>query len=367
MKRSDLLFDRPRELAATAPAEMRGLKRDEVRLMVSTSDGHIHAHFYDLADYLQAGDLLVVNHSATLPASLPARGRVGPFILNLSTNYGRGLWLAEPRWSSNRPGPVPLPQGERFALAGLEARLVAPYPDLPDLWFVKIHGDVQRAMDQSGEPIHYGYVSEVYPLSYYQSIFAKTRGSAEMPSAAYPFTRRVLESLRAKGVGVAGITLHTGVSSQEVEVDDVEEQPLYPEPFFVPGATARAVNDARREGRRVIAVGTTVVRALESAWDGEKVRPASGFTRLYVHPKRGVHTVDGLITGLHDPVTSHLAMLYAIAGQKAIRASYVEAVREGYLWHEFGDSHLILVKEQPNRVSMMASWQTSSRTEPIIV
>ncbi len=345
MKRADLIFERPAALAATAPAEMRGLQRDEVRLMVSTPEGHRHAHFYDLADFLEPGDLLVVNESATLPASLPANGQVGKFIVNLSTNYGHGLWLAEPRWSTSQPGPLPLERGESITLAGLEARIVASYPGLPDLWFVQVNGDVQTAIRKYGEPIRYGYVDESYPLNYYQTIFATTPGSAEMPSAGYPFTRRVVDRVRDKGVKIASIVLHTGVSSQEVEIDEVEDHPLYSEPFFVPMATAKAVNAARRDGRRVIAVGTTVVRALESAWDGERVRPASGFTRLYVHPKRGVHTVDGLITGLHDPVTSHLAMLYAIAGQDVIRASYSEAVREGYLWHEFGDSHLILMRE----------------------
>jgi S-adenosylmethionine:tRNA ribosyltransferase-isomerase len=146
-------------------------------------------------------------------------------------------------------------------------------------------------------------------------------------------------------VQIADITLHTGVSSLEVEVDEVEDHPLYPEPFHIPDDTAALVNVAHDEGRRVIAVGTTVVRALESAWDGDKVQPAAGFTRLYIQPAKGVHVVDGLITGLHDPVTSHLAMLYAIAGQKLVREAYAEAVREGYLWHEFGDSHLILTTE----------------------
>jgi S-adenosylmethionine:tRNA ribosyltransferase-isomerase len=353
MKRADLIFARPTELAATAPAELRGLQRDEVRLMVSTPKGHQHTRFYNLADFFESGDLLVVNESATLAASLPANGRIGKFIVNLSTNYGHGLWLAEPRWSASRPGPLPLERGEAFRLAGLAARMVMPYPGIPDLWFVQINGDLQAAMREFGEPIHYGYVRESLPLNYYQTIFATTPGSVEMPSAGYPFTRRVLDNLRDKGINIASIVLHTGVSSQEVEVDEVEDHPLYAEPFIVSASTARAVNRAKFEGRRVIAVGTTVVRALESAWDGEQVQPASGFTRLYVHPKRGVHTVDGLITGLHDPVTSHLAMLYAIAGQDVIRASYVEAVKEGYLWHEFGDSHLILTKDAPTRHDTM--------------
>jgi S-adenosylmethionine:tRNA ribosyltransferase-isomerase len=337
-----LAFDRPAGLQATEPPEDRGLARDEVRLLVSTPEGHRHARFYDLATFLEPGDLLVVNRSATLPASLPARGPVGSFLLNLSTDYGQSLWLAEPRWDTGRPGPLPLAPGETIQVADRPARLVAPYPGLPRLWFVEMAGGAEGAMACCGAPIRYKYVNRPYPLQAYQTLFGDRPGSAEMPSAARPFSDRVVASLRARGIEVAGLVLHTGVSSLEVEADRVEEQTLYPEPFRVPAATAAAVHAARAEGRRVIAVGTTVVRALESAWDGEAVRPARGFTRLYVHPGREVRSVDGLLTGLHDPLASHLAMLYALAGEELVRAAYAEAVREGYLWHEFGDSHLIL-------------------------
>lgn len=344
MKRDDLIFERPAELAATAPAEVRGHQRDQANLLVSTPDGHFHAQFRDLPTFCEAGDLLVVNESATLPASLPASGSLGAFILNLSTHYGGQLWLAEPRWSSSQPGPMPITAGESFQAAGLDVRFVSAFPGLPRLWFVIFTGDVLAAMAAHGQPIRYGYVQQPYPLEHYQTVFARIPGSAEMPSAAYPFTQNVVDALTQKGVEIAGIVLHTGVSSLEVEVEEVEKHPLYPEPFIVPDCTAAAVNTARREGRRIIAVGTTVVRALEAAWDGHQVRASAGFTRAYIHPRRGVHTVDGLITGLHDPVTSHLAMLYAIAGQAMIRESYAEAVRAGYLWHEFGDSHLILTR-----------------------
>lgn len=345
MKRSDLVFSRPLELQATVPAEERGITRDGVRLMVSSENGHHHARFADLADYLNAGDLLVVNDSATLPASLPARGEIGEFIINCSTDYGRGLWLVEPRWSSAQPGPLPLSAGANLQVAGLNARLVKPFPGLSRLWFMQFAADsvqVRQAMGQVGSPIRYGYVNETYPLEMYQTVFSRVPGSAEMPSAAYPFTERVVAGMRRKGVNIAALTLHTGVSSLEVEVDEVESHPLYPEPFRVPTATALAVNSARAEGRRVIAVGTTVVRALETAWSGGQVHPMSGFTRAYIHPARGAYVADGLITGLHDPVTSHLAMLYAIAGEDIIRSAYMEAVAQRYLWHEFGDSHLIL-------------------------
>lgn len=345
MQREELIYTRPAELQATTPAEVRGLQRDEVRLLVSDGQGHRHARFCELGEFLTPGDLLVVNRSATLPASLPAVGDVGAFRLNLSTRYAPNLWLAEPRWSYDRPGPLPLEQGECITVAGMEARLVAPHPELPRLWFVRFAGPVGALLRRSGEPIRYGYVGERYPLAMYQTVFASVPGSAEMPSAGRPFTVRLVNDLRRRGVEFASILLHTGVSSLEVETDTLEQHPMYAEPFVVPPRTAERVSAARQAGRRVIAVGTTVVRALESAWDGETVQARKGFTRRFIHPAAGVHVVDGLISGFHDPLASHLAMLYAVAGKERVQAGYAEAVRAGYLWHEFGDSHLLLAEK----------------------
>jgi S-adenosylmethionine:tRNA ribosyltransferase-isomerase len=342
MKSDVLLFERPENLQATAPTESRAMERDDVRLLVTTPDGNTHARFNELPDILAPGDLLVVNESATIPASLPAEGSLGTFVLNLSTDYGDGLWLAEPRWSSSEPGPMPLEEGEEIRLPGLTGRLVSRYPGLERLWFVRLTGDLEGALARHGSPIRYGYVDRDYPLDAYQTVFARVPGSAEMPSAARPFTHRLVEELRNKGVEIESILLHTGVSSMEVDAEELEDQVLYSEPFEVPAVTADAVNRANDEGRPVIAVGTTVVRALESAWNGDEVRPAAGFTRLYIHPERGIHVVDGLLTGFHDPMASHLAMLYALAGEEMVRSAYTEAVKERYLWHEFGDSNLIL-------------------------
>lgn len=342
MKTNELLFERPSDLQASQPPESRGLARDEVRLLVSDCNGHQHTRFTDLANYLRSDDLLVVNRSGTMAASLPAVGAAGSFIVNVSTDYGGGLWLVEPRLSTSTPGQLELTAGETIAVAGQIARLVSQHPKLPRLWFLQTDEKLCALMQKAGSPIRYGYVNESYPLAAYQTIFGKIAGSAEMPSAGRPFSSRVVESLRKRGVQIAGILLHTGVSSLEIETDHVEEHPLYAEPFAVPQATANAVNEARKHGQRVIAVGTTVVRALESAWDGSKVEAKKGFTQLMVHPQRGVHTVDGLITGLHDPLASHLAMLYAIADKERVLDGYQEAVKHGYLWHEFGDSHLLL-------------------------
>lgn len=348
---ADLQFDRPADLEATAPAEARGVERDEVRLLVSDGDTgtHTHADFVELAAFLEPGDLIVVNQSATLPASLPATGPDGECLLNFCTDYGNGLWLTEPRWSTSEPGPLPLSAGEAITAGGLTGRVVTEFPHLPRLVFVRFDGDVRAAMDEHGRPIRYGYVDEAYPLDAYQTYFAVEPGSVEMPSAARPFTERVVERLRARGVGLAPITLHTGVSSLEVEYDQcelecsgIECNPLYPEPFRVPRVTAQAINRTRRRGGRVIAVGTTVVRSLESAWNGERVRATGGFTRRFVTPESGVNTIDGLLTGLHDPETTHLAMLYAIAGRGLVMAGYEQAIDRDYLWHEFGDTQLLL-------------------------
>jgi S-adenosylmethionine:tRNA ribosyltransferase-isomerase len=324
--------------SAVSPPEARGVDRDAVRLLVSRGRVHKHAIFRDLPDLLPPGTLLVVNASATLPASLPASARFGAFILNLSTRYGERLWLAEPRWSAGLEGPVPLAAGEGFEAAGVPARVLAPFPGIPRLVFAVFEGSVERAMADEGEPIRYDHVSPPWPpLSAYQTAFADVPGSAEMPSAGRPFTPALLEALRRRSITTVAIELHTGVSSLEGD-----EAGLLPEAFSVPAAAALAINQARRAGRTVIAVGTTVVRALETAWDGSEVRPAEGFTRLFVHAGRPVRSVDGMISGFHDPAASHLAMLEAVSSAWLVRDAYGEAARHGYLWHEFGDSHLIL-------------------------
>jgi S-adenosylmethionine:tRNA ribosyltransferase-isomerase len=342
MKTTELQFDRPSELQATAPPEAQGRRRDDVRLLVSTPHSHTDAMFTDLPTFLDPGDLIVVNDSGTMPASLSALGEIGRFVLNVSTRFAPLLWLTEPRWTTGTPGPLPLHPGDRILACDQQVRLVSEYPGAERLWFVE--GDLAQAMNRCGQPIRYGYVDREQPLTAYQTLFAKAPGSAEMPSAARPFTQTVVNGLRDRGVQLATIRLHTGVSSLEIETDEIEQHTTPPEPFRVPAKTADAVNAAHEEGRRVIAIGTTVVRALESAWNFEesKVVPRTGYTRLLIHPGRGVFAVDGLLTGFHDPGASHLAMLYAVAGRDLVRDGYEQAIRGRYLWHEFGDSHLLL-------------------------
>jgi S-adenosylmethionine:tRNA ribosyltransferase-isomerase len=220
-----------------------------------------------------------------------------------------------------------------------ELELVAPYASGSRLMLARLNGPgtFGELLRAHGEPIRYGYVPRRWPLAAYQNVYAHTPGSAEMPSAGRPFTHRLISELVTRGVLVAPLTLHTGVSSPE------RHEPPFPEEFDIPEATARLVNTTRATGGRVIAVGTTVVRALETVADaGGAVSPQSGWTGLVIDPERGIHAVDGLITGWHEPQASHLQMLAALCGEPLLERCYRAALCERYLWHEFGDSHLIL-------------------------
>jgi S-adenosylmethionine:tRNA ribosyltransferase-isomerase len=341
VKATALEFERPAELQATSPPEVRHGSRDDVRLLVSRPGARSVLPFRSIPGALRAGDLLVVNRSATMPASLPATARFGPFLLNLSTSYGRGIWLAEPRYAPGSPGPVPMLPGDRFQAAGLAGTFITQYPGLARLAFVRLDGDATAAMERLGHPIRYGYVDTSYPLEAYRSVFADRPGSAEMPSAGRPFTPGLLDTLARAGVGIAKVTLHTGVSSVEIDTEEVERFPLYPEPFEVPQETVDAIARTRALGGRVVAVGTTVVRALESASTACGVRATEGFTRRFVSPERPPSVADALLTGFHDPRTSHLAMLAAFEGLDRLGADYRRAIEEKLLWHEFGDLHLI--------------------------
>ena len=192
-----------------------------------------------------------------------------------------------------------------------------------------------------GRPIRYGYLRAPRPLQDYRTVVASRAtgelGGAEMPSAARPLSGRVLDGLRARGVHVATITLHAGVSSPEAD-----EVPL-PERYRVPAATAAAVNATRAAGRRVVAVGTTVTRALETVASPDgTVRSGQGWTDLVLGPDRPVRAVTGLVTGWHEPDASHLLLLEAVAGPRLVGRAYRAALDRGYLWHEFGDSCLLL-------------------------
>ncbi|MCU1371875.1 MAG: Queuosine biosynthesis protein [Ilumatobacteraceae bacterium] len=330
---------------AHEPPEARGTVRDGVRLMVSPGTAApVHTTFDQLPAMLAPGDLIVANTSGTVAAAVDVVLDDGTaIVLHVSTELPGGLWMVEPRdrlaSGSTRPlrlAPAPNTAhvDERSAI-----HLLRPAPGSDRLWLAVPDAgtDVPGTLRRHGRPIRYPYVPDDWPLDAYQTVFASQPGSAEMPSASRPFTDHVVTRLVAAGIGLATITLHTGVSSLEGH-----ELP-YAERFQVPATTAAVVNAVHAAGGHVIAAGTTVVRALETATDAQgRVHPADGWTDTVITPARGVRAVDGLITGWHEPEATHLAMLEAVAGRDALLIAYREAFEHGYLWHEFGDSHLLL-------------------------
>ncbi|MEN8656280.1 S-adenosylmethionine:tRNA ribosyltransferase-isomerase [Streptomyces sp. 21So2-11] len=346
----DLLGPVPPELSARVPAEERGSGRDDVRLLVSRGTEVAHHAFRELPGRLRAGDVLVVNTSPTLPAAVDGILGDAAVVVHFSTRGDDGRWAVELRGPDRGGATRPRAGGPAGAVVrpagGARLVLEEPLGGAGDrLWWARVSGvDVPGLLHRHGRPIRYGYTERDQPLSAYQTVFALPSpdggGSAEMPSAGRPFTAALVAELVSRGVQFAPLTLHTGVASAEAH------EPPYPERFDVPGSTAWLVNAARVAGGRILAVGTTAVRALESAAGPDAVvRAASGWTDLVVTPERGVRVVDGLLTGLHEPEASHLLMLEAIAGRAALRRGYAEALHHLYLWHEFGDIHLILPEE----------------------
>ena len=331
----------PVRLEAHEPPEVRGEGRDDVALLVSSrrDPGLVHTRFRELPRFLEPGDLLVVNVSATLPAALDATLSGEPLEVRLSTQQPGGLWLVEVRTADGQPQPLP-PDRSRLELAGGgHVELLARFAGSGRLAIacLDLNVPLEEYLCRHGRPIRYGYVHEPWPISAYQTVFATEPGSAEMPSAGRPFTAELVTQLVSRGVLVAPIVLHTGLSSPE------RGEPPYPERFRVPATTAALVNAVHGWGGRVIAVGTTVVRALETVADEDGiVSEGQGWTGLIVTPERGLRTIDGLLTGLHEAESSHLQMLEAVAGAELLGRSYRAAVEGCYLWHEFGDVHLIL-------------------------
>ena len=344
-KPTRLKFDLPPELEAGEPPEARGLTRDAVRMMVAYRSTELltHSTFALLPAFLEPGDLVVVNTSGTIPAAITATTRTGErMVVHLSTRLDEHRWVVEPRklvGHSTERWPDGSPPRELCLGEGASLSLVAPYLGSRRLWVATLDlpQPVLTWLTVHGRPIRYGYVERQWPLSAYQNVYVTEPGSAEMPSAGRPFTPEVITRLVAKGVGFTPIVLHTGVASLEAD-----ELP-YPEHARVPAVTAMRVNATHEAGGRVVAVGTTAVRALESAVDESgRVHPFDNWTELIVTPERGVRAVDGLLTGWHEPEASHLLLLEAVAGRRLLELSYDASLKSGYQWHEFGDVHLIL-------------------------
>lgn len=339
-------FTLPPELAATEPPEERGLARDGVRLLVAGPEGLQHMHFHNITRALRPGDLVVVNTSATLPAALDGCRAGGEAVtVHLSAPLDDGTWVIELRSPNGSDPFLEADVGESIELPG-GARLRLVEPDgrsLPGkgtrLWRANVIADapIELYLSRHGRPISYSYVQGAWPLSAFQTIFATEPGSAEMPCAGRPFTPLLITELVRGGITVAPLLLHTGVSSLEAG-----ELPQ-PERYRVPPTTAALVNLTRRTGGRVIAIGTTVTRALETVADpGGTIAAGEGWTDLVLGSDHPARTVDAIVTGWHAPDAPHLSLLEAVAGADLVRKAYDEALQENYLWHEFGDSCLLI-------------------------
>jgi S-adenosylmethionine:tRNA ribosyltransferase-isomerase len=331
---------------ATAPPEARGLARDAVRLQAVGPRGVVTGVAGDLPDLLRPGDLLIANRSALRPAAIdaevetPGEGAPRRIVLHLAHRYGPGSWLVEPRRDAGTPGPLPLPVGARLRAANVTATLLGAYPGLPRLRFLRSDGDLAAAAERHGRPVRYGHLPEPVPRDAYGTVFGDRPGSAEMASAGRPFTPAVLGALRDRGVEVVRVTLHAGVSGLDAPEDPVELR-VPAEPFEVDAGAAAAVNDALAQGRCVIAIGTGAVRALESAWDGRRVRALRGWTRKVLRPGTSGRFLHGIVTGLHDPEASHLWLLRAVLGERRVEQAYRAAAEADLLSHEFGDLQLL--------------------------
>lgn len=347
MNTATIDFELPKGLECPLPTEMRGISRDEVRLLVTNSSGDVgHDHFYNLDKYLNSGDVLVVNSSGTRPSALPIvlpeheKGMV-----HFSTRISAREWLVEIRqvkhnetlrWANGRSGTqFLLPGGAKLYLKK------SYYQDrqMINLWVAELRTrlDHDEYLSEYAQPIKYQQLDKPFPLDFYQTMFAFHSGSAEMPSAARAFTPQVMERLHQKGVLIAPILLHTGVSSLE------EDEPPYPEYMEIDAVSASVINAAKKDGRNVIAIGTTAIRALESTTNsvGEVV-PYKGHTSLYIDTGFEMQVADGMLTGFHEPRASHLKMLESLAGKSCVEQAYDLAIEHGYYWHQFGDLHLIL-------------------------
>ncbi len=338
-------FELPPELEAHVPPEYRGLRRDHVRLLVLPrfEGASIHTRFDALGDYLRAGDLLVVNNSRTLPALLTARDESGRSLeVRLAARRSDEMWegmVFEGFNHTGDPGML-LSFGE-----GLTARLLERRPDLPFMWKIQFDRCCIPLLDliyRLGQPVRYTYAQAGLPLDLYQTVYAGEPGSVEMPSAGRPFTWELLLKLRRKGIDFAELSLHTGLSSSRDETIDATH-PIYEEEFTLPESTAQAIHAAHARGGRVIAVGTTVVRAVETAAQPDGlVAPGKAWTRLHIDSGYHLRAIDALLTGLHEPRASHLDLLSAFVAPGRLQPAYLEAIERGYLWHEFGDMNLII-------------------------
>ncbi len=339
MKKTDFYFDLPEELIAQTPLE----RRDSSRLLLLDKDtGEIaHRHFYELPDFLREGDCLVLNDSRVLPARLIGRRSSGGSVeLVLLRDLGEGRWEC-----LSRPGRKTKPGTELIFGEGELTAVVESVAEGGNR-IVKFHykGIFLEVLERLGKmPLPPYIKEELQDSERYQTVYSKEIGSAAAPTAGLHFTPELLEKIAARGVKICYVTLHVGLGTfRPVKEDEIEEHLMHSEFCIVPEETARAVNEAKQNHRRVIAVGTTSCRTLESftAEDGT-LAAASGWTNIFIYPGYRFKCIDALITNFHLPESTLIMLISALAGRENVLNAYKIAVEQRYRFFSFGDAMFI--------------------------
>lgn len=341
MKTSDFYYDLPQELIAQDPLE----DRSSSRLMhLSLKDGSIeHRHFTDVLDYLEEGDCLVINDTKVIPARLYGhKEETGALIeILLLKRRENDIWecLVKPGKKA-RPGAK-----ITFGNGILKGKIIDVVDEGNRLIQFHYEGIFEEILDQLGEmPLPPYITHKLKDKNRYQTVYAKNEGSAAAPTAGLHFTKELLEKVKEKGVNIAHVTLHVGLGTfRPVKVDDVESHHMHSEFYIVEEDQAKLINDTKKAGKRVIAVGTTSCRTLESATGEDGILKAgSGWTEIFIYPGYHFKMIDALITNFHLPESTLVMLVSALAGKENIMHAYEVAVQEKYRFFSFGDAMIII-------------------------
>lgn len=340
MKTSDFDYYLPEELIAQEPAP----RRDESRLMVLKKDGGRPEHrvFRDIVRYLEPGDVLVINNTRVLPARLWGKkaGTGTRVEVLLLTRLEDDVWE-----TLVRPGRR-LPPGTEIVFgAELRGRVESVGEDGCRHIRFRYRGDFEQLLDKLGSmPLPPYIKKQPADPQRYQTVYASDPGSAAAPTAGLHFTPELLAEIRDRGVTVAPVLLHVGLGTfRPVKVEDITSHRMHAEYYRITPETARLINEARAAGRRVVAVGTTTTRCLETAGrEGDGVRPGSGWTDIFIYPGYTFRVIDGLVTNFHLPRSTLVMMVSALVGRERLLDAYAEAVRQRYRFFSFGDAMLII-------------------------
>jgi S-adenosylmethionine:tRNA ribosyltransferase-isomerase len=340
-------FTLPRELLAREPCEARGKARSDSRMLVLDRSNNTvsHARVCDIGRYLCPGDIIVLNNSKTVPSVFDARREDGGRItLYLCSGRGDDVWHAYLEPSRDVTFGFRVFAGDGAA-GNLVGEVIGVHDSIPGLYVMKFQyeGELFDILNRIAKPVYSTYARRQWELDYYQNFHACVPGSVEQPSAGRHFTPELLDSLAAQGIEMAYLTLHTGMSNLTIEEDRVGEHSMYEEYFSIDNAVAEKINEARSRGGRVLGIGTTVMRALETVADEQgQIRPFSGWTDLFIAPGYQFKAVDMFLTNFHGPRTTRLALIMAFAGIDLVKRGYAEAIKQGYLFYEFGDTTLTI-------------------------